>query len=556
MKRKVKGLMLLNWFLGLLLVISVFKNISYPLFWADESFTAMGSERVIKYGYPKAHDGKNVINDMRCNDPDKAVNEKYDAYIGGASWGQYYFGVIGYLLASHFNNLYTQTGIYRFTFALIGLVGLLLFVILMTNFFDDKFYEYLFIALFLLAELISVSLILHLRQVRYYPLTFFFSLSIISLYVLHRFHRQFNSIFYSVGLAILLWIQFNVFSPLYYVFILAIAISEVYLFVSKYRKVQKLKDVIIPYFPTMMAILVASLGVLPLFEYFKTFEIKKMLDDYYGFNFAKYWLNLSTEIGYFSKFELFWLAIAMKVGIFINIKEVIKQDFKLFRVSNFLVLLFIVAISIIPDADTAIFTRYYINMQPVLVCFVLFDFILLLKLFFRTSEKIKNKKRYLLIAVFTLLFGFTFVENLPYLGGHIYEMEHQYKGPLDYAIPYIKSNYDKPEDLTIATNYEETSFMYYLHSKVIVGYVGNNLQEDTSCKPQIIFFRESKGSPFVDVFDYLSRKAVYNRINFQAKDIPLNNSPELNFYIPEYNHYFKSVITENNDDNVRMDIRI
>ncbi|MEO6131167.1 MAG: hypothetical protein ABIQ02_04925, partial [Saprospiraceae bacterium] len=50
--------------LSFLLLISVFKNISHPLFWADESMTAIGSERVLNYGYPKVHDGKNVFYDL------------------------------------------------------------------------------------------------------------------------------------------------------------------------------------------------------------------------------------------------------------------------------------------------------------------------------------------------------------------------------------------------------------------------------------------------------------------------------------------------------------
>src|SRR5690242_19677057 len=42
----------------ILFLFSVFGHISYPLFWADESMTAMGTERVLQYGYPKVHDGK------------------------------------------------------------------------------------------------------------------------------------------------------------------------------------------------------------------------------------------------------------------------------------------------------------------------------------------------------------------------------------------------------------------------------------------------------------------------------------------------------------------
>src|SRR6185436_20880908 len=78
----ITGIVLLCLFL-----ISIFKNISFPLFWADESMTAIGTERVLEYGYPKVHDGKNVFYDLRHSNPVLGINEENDAYVGGAGWG-------------------------------------------------------------------------------------------------------------------------------------------------------------------------------------------------------------------------------------------------------------------------------------------------------------------------------------------------------------------------------------------------------------------------------------------------------------------------------------
>ncbi|MFZ1677202.1 MAG: hypothetical protein WAT91_08015, partial [Saprospiraceae bacterium] len=103
--------------LSCLLLLSVFKNISFPLFWADESMTAVGTERVLEYGYPKVHDGKNVFYDLRHSNPTLGIDEKDDAYVGGAGWAQYYFGIIGYKLTEKTENIFTKTGIFRATFA-------------------------------------------------------------------------------------------------------------------------------------------------------------------------------------------------------------------------------------------------------------------------------------------------------------------------------------------------------------------------------------------------------------------------------------------------------
>ena len=46
--------------LFVLFSFSVFKHISYPLFWQDEASTAVGAQRVAEYGFPKVHGEKNI----------------------------------------------------------------------------------------------------------------------------------------------------------------------------------------------------------------------------------------------------------------------------------------------------------------------------------------------------------------------------------------------------------------------------------------------------------------------------------------------------------------
>ena len=188
--------------LFLLFIFCLFKNISYPLFWADESMTAIGSERVIQFGYPKVHDGKNVFYDLRHSNPKLGINEE-DAYIGGTGWGHYYYGVIGYKLTEKFDDLYLKTGVYRTSFAIIGLAGLLLLAFLISRFFEDRFTKYAFFSLFIFFELISISLLLLMREVRYYSLTLFLCSLIVGLYITYRFYKPFNkSIIFIIGVFI------------------------------------------------------------------------------------------------------------------------------------------------------------------------------------------------------------------------------------------------------------------------------------------------------------------------------------------------------------------
>jgi hypothetical protein len=56
--------------------------------------------------------------------------------------------------------------------------------------------------------------------------------------------------------------------------------------------------------------------------------------------------------------------------------------------------------------------------------------------------------------------------------------------------------------------------MYYLNSKVIIGYVGNNLEEDMRIVPVIVVFRKEWGNLHRKLFlDFLGRRR-YQRVSF------------------------------------------
>jgi hypothetical protein len=145
--------------------------------------------------------------------------------------------------------------------------------------------------------------------------------------------------------------------------------------------------------------------------------------------------------------------------------------------------------------------------------------------------------------LFVALFFSSFINILPQLKGHLYEMTHQYKGPLDYTIPYIKENFPRADTLIIASNYEEHAYMYYLDSKVIVGFLGNNIEEDARLTPDIIAYRKY-WPHFHALFNSYFQRATYEPVMFPVADGLVNNIAELNL-VPALNHKFKTVHTEN-----------
>jgi hypothetical protein len=533
-------------FLFLLLLFSIFKNISYPLLWNDESMTAYGAAVVLEYGYPKVHGEKNVFCDFRHSNPAMGVNEKDDAFAGSASWGQHYYGVIGHKLAEQTDNLYTKTGILRSTYAIAGLLGMFFLVFIAMRFVTGAFARSVFMVLFLLFSLISISQTLHLREVRYYSLALLLSSIIIGLYMWFRFYKPFNKIVFILFEMVALWMAFITFSPLFAIALFSMGVSELFIFINRYRK-DSFAGALRNVWPTLVLAVVSIISVIPMMIEFKYFEIANALEELYNFNAKMYWNNLSIFFDQFKKQELLFVAIAMKIFLLCYMKKIRTQNSLLFKVSAFLTFYFLASCFITARVPHGGSIRYIIYLQPVLSVIIILDlFMVLYSARHKQKDMHKNNNKMAFpLIVFALLFSYTFFNNMHKIKGHVYEKFHQYKGPLDYTIPYIKENFPRADTLVIAANYEEYSYMYYLGSKVIVGYVGNNLEEDAKLVPDIVAYRKM-WPHFAQLFNHYFSKARYEPVSFPIFDSPVNNIPGFdNAQYPLLNHRFKTVHTEN-----------
>ncbi|MDR0692553.1 MAG: hypothetical protein LBF69_05905, partial [Prevotellaceae bacterium] len=311
---------------------SLFKNISCPLLWNDESMTAVGAEVVLQYGYPKVHGEKNVFCDFRYSDPSLGINEKDDAFAGSSGWGQYYYSVIGHKLAEKTDNLYTKTGILRSTYAIAGLLGMLLFAFIAMRFVPGVFARHVFAVLFLLFSLISISQTLHLREVRYYSLALLLSSIIIGLYIWFRFYKPFNKIVFILLEVMTLWLAFITFSPLFSIALFSMGVSELFIFVDRYKKTNMV-GALQHSWPTIVLAIVSIISVIPMMIELKYFEIANALEKLYDFNAKMYWDNISALFDHFKKQELLFAAIAMKVFLLCYVKKIRIQNPALFKVS-------------------------------------------------------------------------------------------------------------------------------------------------------------------------------------------------------------------------------
>jgi uncharacterized membrane protein YuzA (DUF378 family) len=559
-------------FLCVLFALSLFKNISYPLFWADESMTVMGGVRVLEYGYPKVHDGKNVLYDLKHPDLTLGIDEKTDAYIGGANWGHYYVAAVGVKLAELTDDIFAKTAVIRTIFALIGLAGLAIFAFIASQFFDTRSSKVGFLILFTFLELLSVPLVLHLREARYYPLTVFLVALSVFVFTQYRILNKTKYQGYLVLMTISLFFLFFTFSPAYFIFLATISIFETAVLTkdlfqrnregkhcSMTTATSPSEKPFMRWLRSMLPITISLISVAPLLYFFRIFHIAEEMAKLNTLQFhmdgvTLYLNNLRMNWSFFASFDYIYLAIFLKL-IFLVLfalrlldKSLSAFDIHKMSFSNFLTILFIVYFIAIAKIPNDPYIRYFIPLLPVLAMIIILDATLIYNFISQWRAAAAGYCKGLLIFIFTGFVLYNLSTNVENIRGHIYELTHQYKGPLDYVIPYIKEKYATPDKLVIATNYEETSLMYYLDAKVTYGYVLNNFAQDQLLVPDIIIFREGwPESPQPFVF-YLN-SFPYTRITFPVINSPVNNIPELNCQIK---HRFRT--EEPVNERAKMDI--
>lgn len=539
MKQKIQNIFLLS---GLLLVLSLFlisllKNISYPLLWNDEAETAMYAQRVLRFGYPKIHDAKNIINLIEHPDNNFGITKGIDAY-KEAIWGQYYFAVPAIYFAQKVDDFYLKTALIRIPFALIGFFGLVIIAHTITIIFNKKFHKLLFFFLFFFIELLSVSLVLHLRDARYPSLLIFLTGCILYIYFQFYYLKKINFYIYTGLFVFLLFLVFNSFCPLYFPFIITFGLDILLrkiIFNKKRRFITILKLV--------MPLLISLLITYPLCIFFEVFFVSSKFAQYYHFNFHIYIEHILYILRFFRKYEFLYLALGVKLILIVLLLK-IKNKYSNYinrqiQASWILSLLFIVN-SLFIASSPLLYERYFINLQPILTTIYLLDIFIICELFPKNSKSL-----ILLFFIIFLINGLDRVHKINSLKGHIYELKYQYKGPLDFAIPFINKQYKNPRDLIIATNYEELSYMYYLDSRVIVGQKGNNLENDLKLQPDIIIQRKGWLGFNPEAYSYLLKKAEYKKISFPVYDYQVNNIPEL--YYPIF-HQFKTKFPEKADE--------
>ena len=500
----------------------VFKNISYPLFWNDEAETAVFAQRILKYGYPKVNDDGRALNLTEVSDRGVGVKENINAWIH-LPWLQYYMASIPEFFAKNISDLYLKTGIVRTTFAFIGFLGVILAGFSFAGVFKKS--KYLFLTFFLLLETLSVSLVLHLRELRSYSLTVFL-LSLLFYFFVKSLNGKLK-VLDRIIFFLLLFLLFNSYPPAY--------ITSVIFLVLMRRKG---KSLLTPMF-------VSIVTVIPLALFYETIQISSIVTREFGFSPLKYLGNIQLLFKFLAKYEFLYLFIFTEIVFlfFLHKKRNLLSNKRVF-LSNSLGVFSVIYI-LVSARIPYFFERYF------LFLLVLMPAILLINTFVIWGETRDKKIREVFLIFIFIASVLNSVLKIDQIRQRFYEMTHKYQGPMDFVIPYIKDKFPASGQLTIATNYEEPVYIYYLGAKVVVGYHQINQKEVEVVTPDIIIKR--KGRPNnLSILNSMLQGANYKKVSFPFYDYQYNNIPELSLPLP---HLFKTKLAKNENEKLEIYIK-
>jgi hypothetical protein len=501
---------------ALLAAALVLVGLGHPLLWNDEADTAVLAGRVAEHGYPKAHGEPELLYNL---DPSR-IHPRSDAYLGGL-WGAYYLGAPGAAWAASRDEPHAKTWRMRLPFALVGCVGLLWAGLAVLPAFRGPRARLLFLGLYGLAIAYSVSLLLHVREARWYAPALCWVAGLVALHLRRQVFRRGGRPGHTLGVAALLFLLFNTFHPAFVAVGVALALDLLWRArrISARERLGWLAREALP-----LALAVALCLPVAL-----VFDLPGLTLSWTGFLSGvarSYAENLAFVLRGSLRYEFLAPALLARLAVAgLTRRGATSQALRQrSQIASFVWWLAIVYAAVICRSPL-VWERYLIPLSPWISLALLLDGASLLESL-RTAAP--GRSRLLgRVAALPVAAALVVVLGLrwPELAGRLAELGTPVRGPLDHAIPHLRNAYPDPRSLVIATNYEGPAYSFYLGSEVIVGYYAGNLAEDARRTPDVIVHRP--WPRFGDLLLAMTRRAAYTATRFPVRNTPTNSGPAL-----------------------------
>lgn len=459
--------------------ILLFANLGNQFLWQDEAETAVLAQNVLKYGYPRAFDGTNLVN--------PTIRTGYGPDFGWRyhPWGQFY------ITAFSFKTLGIGTFRARLPFALIGFFNLILLYVFAFRATKNRFIAN---AATLLVSL-SVPYLLLMRQCRYYAPAVFLVLCILIFYLKFVSSRSKSSlIFFAISLAALGHTVHGMYIPL-----LGAVLLHYFVFCFDKKTWPKI----------LIASFASMLAIAPWFVYSNSGTHVAVI------TMERIWKNLEFQIRMINKYII---PVFFFLGLY-GFRVALRRKWKVVLTSQEKSALKIIGAVVVLSMSVFLFVqernfRYLIYFVPLLA---IVQAMILLRL--------ARFNRYLFIS-FLALSLFTNCFNMfridCYLPKYLYEITHDYDGPIEGIVKFLwsRSEYLK-KDETVKIVYGDLPVMFYTDFKV------DNVQAyDPDKKPKwIIFRRWWDGAERIESPYFQEVQKTYTKHVLDYPDIPWENRP-------------------------------
>jgi hypothetical protein len=504
----------------------LFGGLSRPLMWNDEAYTAMYAERVLEHGVPRVDDGRNVVYGLDA--PLEVGTKETGDYIG-SPWGEYYVAAPGALLARATRDPYAKTLRLRLPFAILGCAGVACFLWAALPLLPGRRARTGLAAAYLVACATSISLVLHLREVRYYALVVLFG----GLAVLAFRQREITRRPGPLPAALLALALLGLFSCFYPAFGVLAACLGLHALARAIRPGGSPAARARGFAGRIAPVAVATALVLPAAVYLEVPRVLAALRGGIEPTLPAWLDNLAIATRNLLRLELLAPVLAVKLVLIAARRadpQGLRGDGMAARreLSGFLTLVLVAYLLAVSRAPF-VFERYFVLLSPLLATLLLLDASLAIDLLRASASGRRSLQvRMLAVASLACLAG-SLAVRAPDVSGRIREIATPVVGPLDVVIPYLLARHPHTEELVIATNYEDPAYVYYLGSRVIVRFNATALARDLEETPDVVIPRRPRHRAALLRF---LENADYERLGFPVYNTVTNQVPSLSPWTP------------------------
>jgi len=458
--------------------VLIFANLGNQYLWQDEAETAVLARNTLKYGFPRAYDGKNYVNPRTITLYGVGFGEDH-AWLYHP-WGQFYMTALSFKLFGE------STFTARLPFALLGVANILMLYLLVLRLTRVGFIASC--SAFLMA--FSVPYLLLMRQCRYYAPAVFLVLFMLHFYSRFREKgRLLDLSLVSAALVALAYTVHGMFVPMF------AALGLHYVFFSFDRKS----------FPKVLvfAVVVAAAAA-------PWFLSSRSLAHAQELTAGGLWKNFEFQIRMINKYIFPVVFFAGVYAVRAAWKRKLSIKLSPREKDSLILISIVVAMTIL----TFIFAgqrmfRYLVYFVPLLA---IVESMILLRLA-RLSRLALGA--FLVISVTTGVFNMGTPNFL--LPKYIYEITHDYDGPIEGIVKFLNENAG-PGD-TVKIIFGDQPLMFYTGLKI-----DNSWVYDDEHMPEWIVFRHGWHELLTNRY-YTRVAETYKRHDLDYPDIKWENRP-------------------------------